>query len=432
MASNYPIVQLIDKNGNIKNGRTFNWTIGVAKTGTSQSFDFTLPSGWNPDAYLLTVSAAGISSGQVLNVQMGTATTANLTLQPQFSLPTLIDVVANGSIESIWSLGSFASVMVSGDTSADLIVVNDGSLGSRAVVVNGNSGNDVVRMEASGSQTIVNGDDGDDITDFSFTNHNVANLSGSTVVNGGNGNDSIFIYDLADANPDLFIVNSVGVLRANWGGAIHNPTSKISRYIPELRPTRFWSFRPMPANIGSSTAPADKTPSRSAQRTSAQRRFSAASRSTTIRVLPTSSLTTPSIPPRRAIQIDNSGAFGVLLGMTPGLITWVNGDTNGITLTTGGGNDVMAIRATSKPFTILNSGGTDDNSMGNGVNGMQSIAAAVTFHAYFRRGQRLTLDDSTDTIGRTTSLTASGIDYTVGGLSPCLDHLPRLRKLQGV
>ena len=88
-----------------------------------------------------------------------------------------------------------------------------------AVVVNGNSGNDVVRMEASGSQTIVNGDDGDDITDFSFTNHNVANLSGSTVVNGGNGNDSIFIYDLADANPDLFIVNSVGVLRANWGGA---------------------------------------------------------------------------------------------------------------------------------------------------------------------------------------------------------------------
>ena len=131
MASNYPIVQLIDKNGNIKYGRTFNWTIGVAKTGTSQSFDFTLPSGWNPDAYLLTVSAAGISSGQVLNVQMGTATTANLTLQPQFSLPTLIDVVANGSIESIWSLGSFASVMVSGDTSADLIVVNDGSLGLR-------------------------------------------------------------------------------------------------------------------------------------------------------------------------------------------------------------------------------------------------------------------------------------------------------------
>ena len=58
--------------------------------------------------------------------------------------------------------------------------------------------------------------------------------------------------------------------------------------------------------------------------------------------------------------------------------------------------------------------------MGNGVNGMQSIAAAVTFHAYFAAGQRLTLDDSTDTIGRTTSLTASGIDYTVGGLATAL------------
>ncbi len=66
MSSNYPIVQLTDRQGNVFYARTFNWdSTGVATGDLSVSTEFTLPAGIHPGRYTLSVIANGIASDPV-------------------------------------------------------------------------------------------------------------------------------------------------------------------------------------------------------------------------------------------------------------------------------------------------------------------------------------------------------------------------------
>jgi hypothetical protein len=65
MDSNYPLVFLVDGNGNVSFGRTFNWSPGLVQSGDVTSTDFTLPDGITPGDYTLQVSAAGLNSDGV-------------------------------------------------------------------------------------------------------------------------------------------------------------------------------------------------------------------------------------------------------------------------------------------------------------------------------------------------------------------------------
>lgn len=69
MDSNYPLVRLIDSGGNVRYGRTFNWSSTGVRTGnTPVSTEFTIPDGdinggpGGPGTYYLAVVANGISS----------------------------------------------------------------------------------------------------------------------------------------------------------------------------------------------------------------------------------------------------------------------------------------------------------------------------------------------------------------------------------
>ena len=65
-ATNYPIVQVTDSSGHIAYARTFNWsTTQVATGSTSESTDFTLPTGDGPGTYTISVIANGIASKPV-------------------------------------------------------------------------------------------------------------------------------------------------------------------------------------------------------------------------------------------------------------------------------------------------------------------------------------------------------------------------------
>src|SRR4051812_27115239 len=108
--------------------------------------------------------------------------------------------------------------MVSGDILDDLIVFNDQYMAGRFVTINGGGGNDIIRIEANGAPTLVNGDAGTDYTDFSYANRNLSNITGATTVNGGTGDDSIFVYDNADAAADSHFINSNGMSRGGWAG----------------------------------------------------------------------------------------------------------------------------------------------------------------------------------------------------------------------
>ena len=66
MSSNYPIVQLTDRQGNVFYAWTYNWdNTGVATGDVTVSTQFTLPAGIAPGRYMLRVIANGIASDPV-------------------------------------------------------------------------------------------------------------------------------------------------------------------------------------------------------------------------------------------------------------------------------------------------------------------------------------------------------------------------------
>jgi hypothetical protein len=65
MSSNYPIVRLVDADGNVFYARTFGWSVGVATGDTPVSTQFTLPDGIPAGTYSLSVVANGIASDPV-------------------------------------------------------------------------------------------------------------------------------------------------------------------------------------------------------------------------------------------------------------------------------------------------------------------------------------------------------------------------------
>src|SRR5262249_12860043 len=66
MSSNYPLVRLVDADGNVLYARTFNWSnTGVATGDTPVSTYFTLPDGISAGTYSLAVVANGIASDPV-------------------------------------------------------------------------------------------------------------------------------------------------------------------------------------------------------------------------------------------------------------------------------------------------------------------------------------------------------------------------------
>jgi hypothetical protein len=77
MASNYPIIKLVDSNGNVSFATTSNWSSNWVATGsTPETTDFTLPASAAPGTYTLSVIANGIESQSV------TFHTAALVLTP--------------------------------------------------------------------------------------------------------------------------------------------------------------------------------------------------------------------------------------------------------------------------------------------------------------------------------------------------------------
>jgi len=95
MATNYPIVELLDTTGNVNFARTYDWDSTGVQT-DSQVVQTKFTDSVAPGAYLLSVSASGISSQDVLFVQMGTGAD-NLTLRLDPNDITQIQILQAGN-----------------------------------------------------------------------------------------------------------------------------------------------------------------------------------------------------------------------------------------------------------------------------------------------------------------------------------------------
>ena len=116
MAENYPIVSFTSASGAVSYATTSNWTsVGVQTGNTPVSADFTGPPGFGDyGPYLMSVSAAGISSPTVLFIDMGPGAN-NITLQLDPSNHSKIQVLENGTtLLGEFALSSFTGIYVNG------------------------------------------------------------------------------------------------------------------------------------------------------------------------------------------------------------------------------------------------------------------------------------------------------------------------------
>ncbi len=155
MASNYPIVSLTDSSGTVKYGRTTNWTPGVETGSVIVSTQFTMPTGFGPGAYLLSTSASGISSSTALFVDMGVGVN-NVRLQESPTDPTQVQVLQNGSLISQFTLKSFTSIIVAGDSGNDLLTVdisNGNFIPVNGIVYDGGQGTNGLAIKGTTADT---------------------------------------------------------------------------------------------------------------------------------------------------------------------------------------------------------------------------------------------------------------------------------------
>ena len=117
-----------------------------------------------------------------------------------------------------------------------------------------------------------------------------------------------------------------------------------------------------------------------------------------------------------SISVDTDAAGDVSVNLNGEIFYFDSGQLNSITVNTGGGINDVSIPHTSKsvPVTVVGGlGSTDTVTLGNSINGVQGIQGDVTVTNPPSR-TRLVIDDSTDSIARTVTVT----DGSVVGLAP--------------
>jgi Kelch motif len=196
MASNYPIVRLIDANGNVSYARTLNWSsTGVATGSTLESVQFTLPPAEAPGAYVVSVIANGIASASVLDIQMGSANT-NLTLLVDPNNAANVEVMNGGLLLGQFPVSSLSYLIVTG-SNFDNTVVIENTFSGVPVTLNEGTGQDHItvgdgNLDAIEGAITINADASKPVAsaalvvdDQDFTGSRTLTLTDSTIGWGG-------------------------------------------------------------------------------------------------------------------------------------------------------------------------------------------------------------------------------------------------------
>jgi hypothetical protein len=356
MASNYPIVKFSDQFGTEAYGRTFNWSSnGVATGGAFETVQCTLPPGFAPGVYLVTVIANGIQSNQVLNVQLGAFTTSSITLQPNSQSVTVVDVAGGGTIKASFSLGLFDTTIVSGDAAADTVIDNENFAG-RTTIIHGGDGADLIRLETNGSGTVVeDGGNGNDSFELSTTGGNLSNIASFVIIEGGAGFDTVSVFDSNNASNNTYTINTFNLTRPGFGGLTYDSAIEAIG----LTTGNGADVVNIPSNAIATTLNSH----------GGNDTVNLGSAGSVQNIL--GDVNVNNTPAFSTINVDDSADAiartfitlenGNLFGLAPGAINWVPGDVNAITISTGtGGNTYFVHGGSSSFFTTLNTGFGDD------------------------------------------------------------------------
>jgi hypothetical protein len=290
-----------------------------------------------------------------------------------------------------------------------------------SIAVNPGAGNDIVRIEYNnGKATTVIGGAGNDITDFAFATRNLSNITGPTTVIGGGETDLVYVYDNNNTGAATYSVTSDRFDRAGWSGFSY--TSDIERLtmttgtagntvnVPSTYPNQPVVLNSAGGNdvvnLGSAT--------NGLQLIRADVQIQNDPAFTTININDTGYAAA-----RNAVMDQWAGNFGALAGLAQATITWDNADVQEINVTTGGGDDSLAVLRCSERLNIKSSGGEDNLTLGNDTNGLTALTGLTTVgpNTPFVFSN-LTLNDSGNTAGRTSVWAANGNGFFINGLAP--------------
>ncbi len=291
------------------------------------------------------------------------------------------------------------------------------------IVVNAGGGGDFIRMEFNGGLTTsINGGDGDDFVDFSFSVRNLSNLTGPTTVTGGNGADSIFVYDNNNPLAAGFLVNADTLWRSGFGEITHDAsvefihlTTGAGADTVDVLGTRSGSTLFLQnagfgtqeiINVGYTLQGAQLIQGDVVVHNDPWQSFLNISDEFN------------SNPRTATIDFVDGTSFGVITGLAAGSILWDNADIQEINITTGGGNDVITNLRSSETINFYNTGGRDNLTVGDNLIGMQSITGAIGVGP--NAGlvfTDITLNNAADTVGRNVTWAFDGAGFVIAGLS---------------
>ena len=428
MATDFPLVRLVDQAGNITYARTFNWTSTIPNA-SSSTVSFTLAPGQGLGAYLVSVVASGIASPAALEIQCGSASGENWIAQANANANYLDFNLIGSGVVATFALSGFSTLIMTGDAASNTLVVNDNLLG-RNTVIDGGDGNDFLRVENDGSGQIIEyGGNGDDYFDFGFYGHNLSIQAGFADVYGGPGANSIFVYDTAYSAVTTYSVNSAQVSRAGFGGFFYDANFVALTVntgtgagdvvnVPSTftgTPVYLYGDGTETINVGSGG--------------SVQSIFAA--------------LTVEDAPSFLTLNVDDSadstsrtltlGAytpagdtpFGSLAGLAPAQINYEFADTLFLNLATGTGSaNVVNVQNTGTVTTINGGAGTRTVNVGNPSQGVQGILGTLILNAS-SGNETVNLNDQQNGAGGTVSTLDNTVvnGYTserISGLAPAV------------
>jgi hypothetical protein len=193
MASNYPIVRLVDPLGKVFYVWTSNWSsTGVATGSTPETVNFTLPASVGPGAYQLSVIANGIASKPV-EIVVGSPQDDTVSYHAfDISGTDFSETVVNGTNSVFFASGLTGVYILTG--AGDDTVNVEGTLSTLPVTIDGGTGNDSFNLGA--------------------VYHNLDNLQGAVTIKGGSGSNGLNVYDQANSAAVTYVLNSSGSVSA--------------------------------------------------------------------------------------------------------------------------------------------------------------------------------------------------------------------------
>jgi hypothetical protein len=391
MSENYPIVSFNDGLGHVTYARTHDWSNVGVQTGNlavSTKFDVAgIPSG----ARVVTVSAAGISSDGMLDIE-GTSGNDNISVTNHGST---IQVVMNGGPVQTFATNSFTKVLINGADGSDQISFD--GVSTATATIRGGNGDDQILI-AGGSQDL-------------------STLSAQNQVEGNAGNDTLILLDDNSTaghtyNVDQSAISRDGGAAVQYAADVENVTLDDGRGndTVNVSSTRAGIVTVVSDSGGNDTF--NVGGANGVQSINGFLNLGGIAGSTQMNINDAGDFTG-----RNITMAQSDSDHGLIFGLAPSNIIYQYSRTSNLTLIAGTGADTVSVYATGAPTTISNDQTDDRVFVGDGTNGVQGIKGALLVTNPVD-DTILTISDAVDATGRQFTLDNDGTIATLTGMAP--------------